>query len=96
VVVASFSNNTFTEGYRIGLPHPGRWIIRFNSDWKGYSPDFSDVSNQDGEVISENKSNDGFSQSGLVSIPPYGLLVLSQEEAWSEVPHDNPESPRTE
>lgn len=84
VVVACFTHRTLEDGYRIGLPHEGSWIIRFNSDWKGYSPDFRDVGNPDGRVIAEKEERDGFEFSGIVSLPPYGLLILSQEEAAPE------------
>jgi 1,4-alpha-glucan branching enzyme len=87
VVVASFAHRTFEEGYRIGLPRGGRWIIRFNSDWKGYSPDFHDVSNPDGQVITDKEQQDDCDFSCIVSLPPYGLLILSQEEA----PKNRPE-----
>jgi len=81
VVAASFTNRTLEGGYRIGLPHGGRWIIRFNSDWKGYSPDFHDVSNPEGEVVAEKSPYDGCEFSGTISLPPYGFIILSQEEA---------------
>jgi 1,4-alpha-glucan branching enzyme len=80
VVVASFTHRSFTDGYRIGLPQNGRWIIRFNSDWKGYSPDFDNVSNPEGQVMAEKEQRDGCEYSSIVSLPAYGLLILSQEE----------------
>jgi len=80
IVIASFTHRSLTDGYRMGLPHDGRWIIRFNSDWKGYSPDFHDVSNPGGEVLAEKIACDGYEYSGVVSLPPYAMLILSQEE----------------
>jgi len=80
IVVASFTHRPLNDGYRIGLPHNGNWIIRFNSDWKGYSPDFDDVSNPEGQVVAEKEARDGFEYSGAISLPPYGFLILSQEE----------------
>jgi len=81
IVVASFTDRTFEDGYRIGLPRDGQWIIRFNSNWKGYSPDFHDVSDPDGHVPAEKEPRDGLDYSGTISLPPYGLLILSQEVA---------------
>ena len=81
IVVASFTHRSLEEGYRIGLPREGNWLIRFNSDWKGYSPDFSDDGNLGGMVIAEKEERDGCEFSGAVSLPPYGLIILSQEEA---------------
>jgi 1,4-alpha-glucan branching enzyme len=83
VVVASFANQT-REGYRVGLPHGGSWTIRFNSDWKGYSPDFNDVSNPEGQIVAEKNPYDECAYSGTVSLPPYGFLILSQEEKFEE------------
>jgi 1,4-alpha-glucan branching enzyme len=80
IVVASFSHRTIEGEYRIGLPRGGKWIIRFNSDWKGYSPEFHDVSNAEGTVEAQPEPHDGCPFSGHFSLPPYGLLILSQDE----------------
>ena len=80
IVVASFTHRSFDDNYRVGLPRAGDWIIRFNSDWKGYSPDFHDVGNPDGKVVAEKEPRDGCEFSGGFSLPAYGLLILSQEE----------------
>ncbi len=79
IVVASFTHRAIEKDYRIGLPRGGFWTIRFNSDWKGYSPDFHDVSNLEG-VMAEKEDRDGCEYSGVVALPPYALLILSQEE----------------
>ncbi len=84
IVVASFTHRSIEGGYRLGLPRNGTWIIRFNSDWKGYSPEFHDISTSNGEVVAENEPYDGCDFSGVFSLPPYGLLILSQEEAGPE------------
>jgi 1,4-alpha-glucan branching enzyme len=84
MVIASFTNRSFAEGYRIGLPRGGNWIIRFNSDWKGYSADFDDVSNPEGQVKAEKTPYDGCACSGIVSLASYGFLVLSQDEIFKE------------
>ena len=81
VVVASFSNREIETDYRIGFPRGGRWIIRFNSDWKGYSPDFHEVGNPGGAVEAEREDRDGFPFSATVRLPSYGLLIFSQDEA---------------
>jgi len=88
IVVASFTNRVLDGDYRIGFPRGGRWTIRFNSDWTGYSEDFHNVSNPDGHVMAEKEARDNCEYSGIVALPSYGLLILSQEEA--EVPTENP------
>jgi 1,4-alpha-glucan branching enzyme len=84
VVVASFTHQPMTNGYRLGFPHGGEWITRFNSDWKGYSEDFSEVGNFDGRIMAEKEPYDGCDFSAAVEIPPYGLLVFSQENMPDE------------
>jgi len=91
IVVASFTHRSFEEGYRIGLPREGKWLIRFNSAWKGYSPDFSDDGDLGGTVNTENEKRDGCDFSGVVFLPPYGLLILSQEEVPGPSPMKSPD-----
>ena len=97
IVVASFTNRPFEGGdYRIGLPRGGNWFIRFDSDWKGYSPDFRDDSNLGGQIVAEKNPYDGCDYSGTVSLAAYGLIILSQEEAFEEPgdqKHDGPPTP---
>lgn len=75
IVVCNFRNQQFND-YRIGLPRPGLWKVRFNSDWEGYSDDFTDVFSPD--VSSEGVGWDGLNQSGRLTIGPYSVLILSQ------------------
>jgi 1,4-alpha-glucan branching enzyme len=69
VVICNFTNKPQKE-YVINFPHDGLWRVRFNSDWKGYSPDFKDTNVQEVRV-----------ESGAVSvaIAPYSVLILSQD-----------------
>jgi 1,4-alpha-glucan branching enzyme len=91
IAIASFTNRAFEGGdYRIGLPRGGNWVIRFNSDWKGYSPDFHDVSNPEGQIVAEKKPYDGCKYSGIVALPAYGFLLLSQDEAFVEPEQEKP------
>ena len=76
IVMANFANQTY-EAYTIGLPGPGHWHVRFNSDWKGYDSEFSDfdsfgIDAQAGEY-------DGYAWHGSIGIAPYAVLILSQE-----------------
>jgi 1,4-alpha-glucan branching enzyme len=80
VVIASFTHRDIEGNYRIGLPRKGTWFIRFNSDWKGYSPEFHDMTIPHGVVEAQAEPYDGCDFSGEFSLPPYGLLILSQEE----------------
>jgi 1,4-alpha-glucan branching enzyme len=77
VVVAHFADRTLV-GLRIGLPAPGRWNVRFNSDASGYAPDFGGHEALD--LDADGPPMDGYGQSGLVSVGPYSVVILSRED----------------
>jgi 1,4-alpha-glucan branching enzyme len=76
VVVLNFSNRGH-ERYTIGFPREGRWRVRFNSDWKGYSPDFESHPSLDTEAGSPGR--DGMPCAGDVGLGPYTAIILSQD-----------------
>jgi 1,4-alpha-glucan branching enzyme len=76
VVVANFANRSYA-GYRIGLPRAGRWRVRFNSDWAGYSDVFTDHASFD--LVAADQGTDGMAFSGTVGLGPYTALILSQD-----------------
>ncbi|MCC3154671.1 alpha-amylase family glycosyl hydrolase [Hymenobacter sp. BT770] len=76
VVLANFANQGY-DGYTIGLPGPGHWQVRFNSDWKGYDGDFSDFDSFG--VDAEEGEQDGLGWHGSFGLAPYSVLILSQE-----------------
>lgn len=76
VVVVNLANRAF-EKYVIGLPRPGAWRVRFNSDWSGYSPDFGSHPGHD--AIAEPGGYDGMEFNGEIGIGPYTALVLTQD-----------------
>lgn len=75
VVVANFGFQGFT-GYTIGMPRPGRWRVRFNSDWTGYDAEFGDWNSYDTTAAAG--SRDGLAYHANVGVGPYSLIVLSQ------------------
>ncbi len=75
IVVLNFSSRSFAD-YRIGFPAPGQWWVRFNSDWRGYSPDFGDFFSYD--TVAGSGSLHGMPYSGSVGIGPYSAVILSQ------------------
>lgn len=77
VVVANFCHRAI-DSLRIGLPAPGRWKVRFNSDAEAYSPDFG--SHESFDLDADGEPMDGCEQSGLVSVGPYSVVVLSRED----------------
>ena len=75
VVMANFRNQDW-NAYRIGLPHPGLWRVRFNSDWVGYDPSYSNWPTAD--VTAQAVPWDGMPYSAELSIGAYTAVVLSQ------------------
>jgi 1,4-alpha-glucan branching enzyme len=76
VIVMNFADRT-VEDWRIGFPAPGRWAVRLNSDSAVYASDFG--SHQALDLDADGEAMDGCAQSGLVSVGPYSMLVLSRE-----------------
>ncbi|HEU5090220.1 MAG TPA: alpha amylase C-terminal domain-containing protein, partial [Roseiflexaceae bacterium] len=76
VVVANFSSNVY-ENYSIGMPGPGAWHVRFNSDWEGYDAEFGKTFTADVEAMPE--SQDGQPARGALTIGAYSVVILSQE-----------------
>jgi 1,4-alpha-glucan branching enzyme len=77
VVVAANFGGTGYPNYRIGFPRGGHWLVRFNSDWKGYDAGF-------GNWFSYGTDTDGPPQDGMptsanVGLGPYSVIILSQD-----------------
>ncbi len=77
VVVINLSARSFPV-YTIGLPRAGVWRVRLSTDWRGYSPDFGDVT--PGGCLAGGPSRDGLRWSGTIALGAYSALVLSQDE----------------
>ena len=75
VVVLNFSDRSY-DSYTLGFPKEGTWYVRFNSDWKGFSPDFGNHPGYD--TTARRTDIDGMSFAGNVGIAPYSALILSQ------------------
>jgi len=75
VVVANFGNTGYTS-YNIGMPRSGTWYVRFNSDWNGYSGDFSNWNAYN--TTANSGAKDGMSYNANVGIGPYSVIILSQ------------------
>jgi 1,4-alpha-glucan branching enzyme len=71
LVIVNFSNQEFETEYNITLPLQGTWKVRFNSSWKGYSPEFH-------EIIYDEVTTDEHGQAPI-KLAPYSVLILSQD-----------------
>jgi 1,4-alpha-glucan branching enzyme len=76
VVVLNVSNRSY-DSYRIGLPRPGSWRVRFNSDFRGYSDDFGGQPTFD--TATDDLPADGMPCSAAMGLAPYSGVVLSQD-----------------
>jgi 1,4-alpha-glucan branching enzyme len=76
VIIVQNYRGSNRSNYRIGLPRSGLWRVRFNSDWNGYSSDFSNVFVAD--VTAQATAWDGLTHSAEITIPAYSTLILSQ------------------
>ncbi len=75
VVVINFSS-VVPSSVAIGLPRPGAWHVRLNTDAKVYSALFGGTLSVD--VAAVGPALDGLAQSGTLTIGAYSALVLSQ------------------
>jgi len=76
IVVLNFGNAGYPQ-YSIGLPRPGTWRVRFNSDWSGYDPAFGDWASND--ITAAAVPQDGLGYCAPVGIGPYTAVILSQD-----------------
>ncbi len=76
IVVANFANHLW-EDYHLGLPAKGRWTLRVNTQWEGYSEAFDDK--HTGDVQADGEARDGQASSASFRIPPYVCLIYSQD-----------------
>jgi len=78
VLIALNMANRSYHTYRIGFPDSGAWRVRFNSDWLGYDPGFSNHPSND--VVAKESKKHGMSFAGDISIGPYSVVIFSQDE----------------
>ena len=76
IVVVNLANQSY-DSYSIGFPRDGLWKVRFNSDWNGYSSDFTNHPSYD--TAAAQPGRDGMPYSGNVGIGPYTAVILSQD-----------------
>lgn len=75
MVVANFHRDP-RPSYDIGFPAAGKWTLRLNSDWHGYSDRFGN--HPSGDVDAAPSGYDGLPARGTISIGPYSVLIYSR------------------
>lgn len=76
VVVVNCANRAY-DAYALGLPRPGTWRVRFNSDASVYGADFGNAPSRD--FVASAPGADGLGYNGTVALGPYAAIVLSQD-----------------
>ena len=76
VVILNFGNQGYTN-YFLGLPRPGLWKVRFNSDWSGYDAYFGNWFSYDTTATSG--GTDNLMYAANIGIGPYSAIILSQD-----------------
>lgn len=75
VIVINFANKE-QKDFIIPFPEAGLWKVRFNSDWKGYDPEFHDNFAYDTETLNPNADENGAFHA-RVSMAPYNAIIYS-------------------
>jgi len=75
LVILNFSDKDFEE-YGIGVNEDADWKLRFNSTWKGYDEDFTDLEVEGMEKVEEPTDEKPFT--GQVTIPAYAALIYTK------------------
>jgi 1,4-alpha-glucan branching enzyme len=78
MVVANCANRSYGS-YTLGFPRAGRWRVRLNSDWQGYSADFGNQLGYD--TVASPGPMDAMAFHANVGLGPYSVLILSQDNA---------------
>ena len=76
IVLLNLSNHSF-ENFEFGLPYANEYHLVFNSDWKGYDEDFTDM-----EISSISISNEGYNGQpckAVTNLPAYTALIFTPD-----------------
>ncbi len=76
MIILNFSNRDYEE-YGIGILEGMNWKIKFNSSWKGYDEDFSEIPVEDIKKIHE--ETDHKEWTGKINVPAYAALIYTLE-----------------
>lgn len=77
VVILNFADKSY-EDFVLPFPQEGLWKLRFNSDWKGYDPEFGNEFAWDTSTLECNDEEEGMHYA-RVSLGPYSGLIYSKE-----------------
>ena len=75
IVITNFNDKRF-KSYELILPIAGTWQVRFNSSWKGYSPDFNETKQSAVTTDSSNRIS--------IELADYTVIIFSQDEQLTQ------------
>ncbi|MEO6109774.1 MAG: alpha-amylase family glycosyl hydrolase [Candidatus Saccharimonadales bacterium] len=75
LVIINCSDQRFTD-YKLYVPVPGLWHVRFNSSWKGYSSDFNET--KVSSVMTDENSQIS------IELADFNIVILTQDPATAE------------
>jgi 1,4-alpha-glucan branching enzyme len=78
MVVLNFADRQFKD-LIIPFPLQGLWKIRFNSDWKGYDPEFGNELVMDTETLECNEGIEEGKCEARVNLAPYSAVIYSMD-----------------
>ena len=73
IVLLNLSNNSY-EDYSFGIPNTNRYELAFNSDWKGYDEEFTDMHVHPLSIFHENFDDEA--HKAVTNLPAYAALVF--------------------
>jgi 1,4-alpha-glucan branching enzyme len=76
IVLVNLANRGYPD-YTVGVPRAGRWHVRFNSDWRGYDPDYGDHPSLPADARPGGR--DGMPFTVDTGLGPYSAVILSQD-----------------
>jgi 1,4-alpha-glucan branching enzyme len=76
VIVLNFADRDHND-LIIPFPEPGLWKLRFNSDWKGYDPDFGNEFAWDTATLECDTHDNKYD--ARVNIAPYSAVIYSKD-----------------
>lgn len=76
LIIINCSDQRFTD-YKLYVPLPGVWHVRFNSSWKGYSSDFNETSVS--SVMTDENSQIS------IELADFNIVILAQDPTTTEL-----------
>lgn len=73
IVLLNLSNNSYGE-YAFGVPFANEYQLVFNSDWKGYDEEFTDMDVNSVQLYEESYDNE--SHKAISNLPAYSVLLF--------------------